>query len=223
MSPVFEAFSMPQLTPDDQLQRATDFRDEIRRRRSVRQFSSEPVSFEVIERAIEAACSAPSGANRQPWQFVVVGDPDVKRRIRDAAEAEERENYERRFPKDWLDDLAPFGTDWHKEFLENAPYLIAVFRIDYGLERSSEGHRKSKHYYVSESVGIACGFLLAALHLAGLATLTHTPSPVGFLREILGRARHERPYLLIPVGYPAGEAMVPVISKKPLAEVMSQV
>jgi iodotyrosine deiodinase len=145
-----------------------------------------------------------------------VQDPVLKREIRIAAEAEERENYERRFPREWLEALEPFGTDWHKEFLEVAPWLIVVFRIDYGLE----GVRKVKHYYVQESVGIAAGFLLAALHLSGLATLTHTPSPMGFLGRILGRPPNERPFLLIPVGYPAQGATVPVIAKKARGEVL---
>ena len=147
----------------------------------------------------------------------MVRDPAIKRRIRVAAEAEERENYERRFPDEWLEDLEPFGTDWHKEFLETAPFLIAVFRLDYSLD--AEG-RKHKHYYVQESVGIACGFLLAALHWAGLATLTHTPSPMGFLADLLNRPPNERPFLLIPVGFPAPDATVPDIEKKPIEEVM---
>ena len=186
----------------------------MRTRRSVRAFSEEPVPLELIENAISAAASAPSGANQQPWRFVVVQDPKVKRRIRKAAEAEEKQNYEHRFPGEWLDVLAQFGTDWHKEFLETAPYLIVVFRIDYGLREGDTDEQKRKHYYVQESVGIACGFLLAALHWCGLATLTHTPSPMGFLSEILERPKNERPYLLIPVGYPAADATVPPLAKK---------
>ena len=156
----------------------------------------------------------------QPWRFVVVRDPAVKRRIREAAEAEERESYAHRMPDEWLDALAPLGTDWHKPFLETAPCLIVVFRVDYGVDTRPDGtERRVKHYYVSESVGIACGFLLAALHDAGLATLTHTPSPMGFLAEILGRPGNERPYLLIPVGYPAPDAEVPDIPKKEMDEV----
>ncbi len=185
-------------------------------RRSVRYFSPDPVPFELIENAIRCASRAPSGANQQPWRFVVVQSPDTRRRIREAAEAEERASYESRFPDEWLQALAPLGTDWHKEFLEVAPFLIVVFRIDYGLV----GERKTKHYYVQESVGIASGFLLAALHISGLATLTHTPSPMGFLAEILDRPKNERPFLLIPVGYPAVDATVPDIGKKPLEEVM---
>ena len=193
-------------------------------RRTVRDFSAEPVPFELIRQAVRAAASAPSGANRQPWRFVVVSDPAVKKEIRLAAEAEEKESYERRMPEEWLEALAPLGTDWHKPFLETAPYLIAVFRMDFepvpagGVDDGTAVKRKN--YYVAESVGIACGFLLAALQLSGLATLTHTPSPMGFLNRILKRPAHEKPYLLIPVGYPAADAAVPVIEKKGLEEVM---
>jgi nitroreductase len=204
------------LSAPDQLAAAKAFRDTIRTRRSVRDFSPEPVPMELIEDAIRCAASAPSGANKQPWTFVVVKDPDLKRQIREAAEAEERENYDRRFPDDWLRDLEPLGTDWRKEFLETAPYLIVVFAQPYGVD----GEEKQKHYYVQESVGLASGFLLAALHLSGLATLTHTPSPMGFLSELLGRPHNERPFLLIPVGYPAPDATVPDIEKKRLEEVM---
>ena len=212
----FKALEFDRLTAAGQFDSASDFERRMKTRRSVRAFSPEPVPIGLIESAIRTAASAPSGANQQPWRFVVVQDPEVKRRIREAAEAEEKVNYERRFPGEWLEALEPFGTDWHKEFLETAPYLIAVFRIDYGLD----GERKIKHYYVQESVGLACGFLLAALHLAGLATLTHTPSPMGFLSEILDRPKNERPFLLIPVGYPAPDAEVPVLEKKRLADVM---
>jgi len=208
------------LSTDVQIERASDFAACLRRRRTVRQFSPEPVPFELIEAAITVAVSAPSGANRQPWTFVIVSDPAIKGRIREAAEAEERAGYEHRMPDDWLDALAPLGTDWRKEFLEIAPYLIVVFRQDYGLSTDAQGReRHIKHYYVMESVGIACGFLLAALHWAGLATLTHTPSPMGFLATILGRPKNEKPYLLIPVGYPTPDATVPQIDKKPLTEV----
>jgi nitroreductase len=205
------------LTPEEQLRAARSFEERLARRRSVRAFSPQPVPLEVIESAIRCAASAPSGANKQPWRFLVVRDPEVKRRIREAAEAEERLNYESRFPEEWLRDLEPFGTDWRKEFLETAPYLIVVFALDYCL---GEDGSKSRHYYVQESVGIACGFLLAALHFSGLATLTHTPSPMGFLARILERPRNERPFLLIPVGYPAAGATAPAIEKKPLREVM---
>ena len=206
------------LPPDEQARRAQAFFESMRTRRTVRDFSPEPVPFELIETAIRTAAGAPSGANKQPWHFCVVQDPDVKRRIREAAEAEERENYERRFPQEWLDDLVPFGTNWQKPFLEIAPYLIVVFRVDYGL---GEDGAKAKHYYVQESVGIAAGLLLAALHQAALVTLTHTPSPMGFLAEILGRPKNERAFLLLPVGYPAENAEVPQLEKKPLREMLT--
>jgi nitroreductase len=208
------------LPADAQISRAREFSTWMRRRRTVRRFSAEPVPLELIDQAIAIAASAPSGANMQPWTFVVVRDPVTKRRIREAAEAEDRESYERRMPDEWLEALAPLGTDWHKEFLEIAPYLIAVFRQDYGIVAGPDGaERHVKHYYVMESVGIACGFLLAALHWFGLATLTHTPSPMGFLAGILGRPKNEKPYLLIPVGYPAPDATVPAIGKKTLDQV----
>jgi len=192
----------------------------MRTRRTVREFSPDPVPFELVETAIRTAATAPSGANRQPWRFVVVSNPDVKRRIREAAEQEERAFYEHRAPDEWLEALEPLGTDWQKPFLEIAPYLIIVFRMDYGVAASSGEEKKQKNYYVMESVGIACGMLLASLHLAGLATLTHTPSPMGFLSNILNRPKNEKPYLLIPVGYPAEGARVPNITKKLLSEVM---
>jgi nitroreductase len=196
----------------------------MKSRRSVRHFSAQPVPFELIETAIRVAGAAPSGANQQPWRFVVVADPGVKRAIREAAEEEERESYEHRMPNEWLEALAPLGTDWHKEFLEIAPYLIVVFREDYGIQQNPDGsERKVKHYYAQESVGIACGFLLAALHWMGLATLTHTPSPMGFLSRILQRPPNEKPYLLIPVGLPADDAEVPVIPKKLLSEILTLV
>ncbi|MBK7597655.1 MAG: nitroreductase family protein [Acidobacteria bacterium] len=192
----------------------------MRRRRTVREFSPDPVPFELIELAIRTAGSAPSGANQQPWHFTIVSDREIKRRIRFAAEEEERENYSGRFPDEWLEVLAPLGTDWHKDFLEIAPYLIVVFKIDYGIEKQPDGgERRIKHYYVNESVGIACGMLLAALHNAGLATLTHTPNPMGFLSEILERPKNEKPFLLIPVGYPAEGVKVPDITKKTFGEI----
>ena len=204
------------LTPGEQQARGEEFRRAMSTRRTVRHFSPEPVPLQWIETAIRTAASAPSGANQQPWRFVVVSDPEIKRKIRDAAETEERENYARRFPDEWLQALAALGTDWHKESPEVAPYLILVFRIDYGLE----GERRRKHYYVMESVGIAVGFLPCALHLGGLATLTHTPNPMGFLCRILERPPNERPFLIIPVAYPAPDAVVPQISKKSLEEVV---
>lgn len=209
------------LSPERQLERSREFLSRWRTRRTVRSFSSDPVPFELVENAILAAGSSPSGANQQPWHFVVIKDANLKRRIRIAAEAEEKQNYEGRFPDEWLQALAPFGTTWQKEFLEIAPYLIVVFRVDYGLDVVDGVEQKRKHYYVQESVGIACGAMLAALHLSGLATLTHTPSPMGFLTDLLERPRNERPFLLIPVGYPSFGAQVPAIQKKPLAEILT--
>ena len=212
------------LTTEEQIRRAREFYALMNRRRTVRSFSPEPVPYELIERAIRTAGTAPSGAHHQPWRFVVVSDTEIKRRIREAAEHEERENYERRFPEAWLEALAPLGTDWHKEFLEVAPYLVVVFRIDYGLKVDDRGKTiKAKHYYVMESVGIATGMLIAALHNAGLATLTHTPSPMKFLREVLGRPVNETPVVLIPVGYPADDATVPVLQRKPIDEILVRV
>ena len=212
------AFS--RMAPEAQLIASRKFLTRMSTRRSVRFFSPDPVPIELIENAIRCAALAPSGANQQPWKFVVVHDPAIKRKIREAAEAEERQSYQHRMPSEWLQALAPLGTDWHKEFLEIAPYLIVVFRIDFGLADSPEGEKTIKHYYVQESVGIATGFLLAALHLSGLATLTHTPSPMGFLQKILDCARNERPFVLIPVGFPAAGATVPDIPKKKLDQVM---
>ena len=205
------------LSRDEMIAAARAFLETVRLRRTVREFSSEDVPDEVLSLAIEAASLAPSGANMQPWKFVVVRDPAVKREIRIAAEKEEQENYGGRMPDEWLRALAPLQTDWHKEFLEIAPALIVVFKEDYGI--GADGRRVT-HYYVNESVGIACGFLLAALNAAGLATLTHTPSPMGFLRDILKRPKNEKAFLLIPVGYPAEGCEVPDIAKKPLDEVL---
>ena len=210
----------PRIAPEEQLHASREFMARMAARRSVRFISPEPVPFELIENAIRCASLAPSGANQQPWKFVVVRDSEIKRRIREAAESEERESYEHRMPADWLEALEPLGTDWHKEFLETAPYLIVVFRIDFGLTQASEGEKRFKHYYVQESVGIATGFLLAALHMSGLATLTHTPSPMGFLTHILDRPKNERPFVLIPVGLPSPEATVPAIVKKELRDVL---
>lgn len=209
-----------ELTDDERIARAQAFLETARQRRTVREFSPDPISDGVLTLAIEAAASAPSGANQQPWTFVVVTNPEVKKRIREAAEKEEYDNYHGRMPDEWLRALAPLETDWHKPFLEIAPALIVVFKQDYGLD--AEG-RHVTHYYVNESVGIACGFLLAALTAAGLATLTHTPSPMGFLREILGRPKNEKPYLLIPVGYPAEGCRVPDIRKKAIEDVLVRV
>jgi nitroreductase len=208
------------LPPEAQLATLSGFHQRMLERRTVRHYSSDPVPDALIDRAIAVAASAPSGANLQPWRFVVVRDQGIKQQIREAAEVEERHFYEHRAPQEWLDALAPLGTDWRKEFLETAPCLIVVFRVDYTIERGQDGsERILKHYYANESVGIACGFLLAALHVAGLATLTHTPSPMGFLSTILQRPKNEKPFLVIPVGFPAPDAEVPTITKKALEEI----
>jgi iodotyrosine deiodinase len=216
-----EPLSFERLPADEQFRRSKAFYETMRTRRTVRSFSPEPVPYEVVENAIKVAGSAPSGANQQPWKFVLVSNPEIKRQIREAAEIEERQFYGGRAPDEWLETLKILGTDWQKPFLETAPFLIVVLRVDYGLSQSAEGQEvKTKHYYVAESVGIACGMLLAALHMSGLATLTHTPSPMGFLAKILQRPKNERPFLLIPVGYPAEAATVPRIAKKCLSEIL---
>jgi len=207
-----------ELPEAEMLARARAFREELARRRTVRDFAPRPVPRALIEDALLAAGSAPSGANMQPWHFVAVGDAAAKRRIRQAAEAEERAFYAGRAPEDWLRALQPLGTDEHKPFLETAAWLIAIFARSFATDPSGE---KVKHYYVQESVGIATGLLLTALHHAGLATLTHTPSPMGFLNEILDRPANERPFLLLVVGYPAPNARVPAISRQPLARIAS--
>lgn len=205
----------------EMMQRARQFHLELKRRRTVRQFSSRPVPRAVIESCLRAATTAPSGANLQPWHFVVVSDPETKRRIRLAAEEEERHFYQHRAPQEWLDAVASLGTDEHKPFLERAPYLIAIFAQKYG--RLADG-RRVKHYYPLESVGLATGMLIAALHVAGLATLTHTPSPMKFLNEILDRPKSsERPFLLLVAGYPDRNATVPAIGRKPLDDVVTYV
>ncbi len=205
-----------EFSPDEMKSRIRTFRDEMLRRRTVRQFSNRPVPRELIEECLRVAGSAPSGANLQPWHFVVVSDPDIKHRIREAAEREERVFYHSRAPKEWLEALAPLGTDENKPYLETAPYLIAVFAQIFRVTPSGQ---KVKNYYVMESVGIATGMVVAAVHMAGLASLTHTPSPMGFLNSILGRPAHEKPFVLMVVGYPAQDATVPRISKKSLDEI----
>ena len=197
-------------------QRAADFYANADRRRTVRAFSDRPVPLDIIENCIRTAGTAPSGAHLQPWRFVVVRDPAIKQRVRIDAEREEHEFYTHRAPPEWLQALAPLGTDENKAFLEIAPYLIVVFAESFGLTADGQ---KVKHYYAQESVGIATGFLIAALHNAGLAALTHTPSPMGFLNEILGRPANERPFLNLVVGYPADGVEVPAISRKPLEEI----
>lgn len=200
---------------EEMKQHAADFYAHIRQRRTVRDFSDRPVPREVIENCLLAAGTAPNGANLQPWHFVVVSNPDLKRKIRVAAEQEEEAFYTERAPDEWLEALAPLGTDANKPFLEIAPYLIVIFAQNYGLRPDGQ---KIKHYYVSESVGIATGILITAIHQAGLVSLTHTPSPMGFLNEILNRPPNERAYLILVVGYPANGIKVPQISKKSLAE-----
>ena len=220
--PVFEPLNFERLSAAEQLRRSTEFARRLLTRRSIRHFSREPIPAELIENAIRVAGAAPSGANQQPWTFVVISDPALKREIRIAAEAEEKESYERRMSQEWLDALAPLGTDWRKPHIEDAPCVIVVFRQAYGIRIDNDTGEDSRvlHYYSEESVGIAVGFLLAALHISGLATLTHTPSPMKFLSELLDRPANERAFVLIPVGYPATHANVPAISKKPLDQIM---
>lgn len=216
-APIFLPLSTYREFPVEEMQqRARGFREEMLRRRTVRQFSSRPVPPEVIEDCLRVAGSAPSGANMQPWHFVVVSDPHMKHQIREEAEKAEYIFYHQRATKEWLAALAPLGTDEHKPYLEQAPYLIVVFAQTYGLTPQGD---KVKNYYVNESVGIATGMLIAALHMAGLVSLTHTPSPMGFLNRLLKRPVQERPFLLLVVGYPAETACAPDISKKPLAEI----
>jgi len=197
-------------------ERADALFDEMRARRSCRFFSDRCVPRDLIERLVTVANTSPSGANRQPWRFVLVDDPELKHRIRAAAEAEERENYHRRMPAEWLEALGPLGTDEHKPFLDIAPWLVVIFRVDWEYLNG----RKQKNYYPIESTGIAAGVFLMACHQVGLATLTHTPSPMGFLRELLGRGANEKPFLLIPVGYPSPDCTAPDIPKKSAADVI---
>jgi len=211
---------LPPLPPYDdaeRLRRAQAFRDLLASRRSVRTYAPDPVPREIITACVEAAGQAPSGANKQPWHFEVVGDPELKRRIRLAAEEEERAFYGGRAGDEWLADLAPLGTDPAKPFLETAPWLVVIFEQRHGLD---EQGRRLRHYYTKESVGLAAGFLIAALHHAGLATLTHTPSPMQFLNGILGRPRHEKPFLLLVVGHPAAGTTVPRIQRKSARDIM---
>lgn len=212
----FEPLRLPPLPEAESAARAEAFLAEMRARRTVRDFSPRPVPRAVIEAAVMAAASAPSGANQQPWTFACIGDPVLKARLREAAEAEEREFYAHRAGPEWLAALAPLGTDWRKPFLEVAPWLIVVFAQRHG---TGPNGRRVKHYYVPESVGIACGLLIAALHRAGLATLTHTPAPMGFLNAICGRPEHEKPMMIVVAGHPAEGCRVPRIGKKTLEEV----
>lgn len=211
----FIAYEGISFTEEESIQRSQEHLDFHWRRRSIREYSDRPVPIEVIENVIKTAGSAPSGAHKQPWTFCLVSNPEIKKAIREAAEAEEHESYTKRMSDQWLKDLEPFGTTWEKPFLEIAPYLIIVFKR--AFEKSEEG--KMQNYYVNESVGIACGMLIAGIHNAGLATLTHTPSPMNFLTKILNRPDNERPYLLLPVGYPKEGVEVPNLGRKSFDEI----
>ena len=206
----FERYSFKKKSPQDMITQSNELMREMLNRRSIRDFSSEEIPEMVIKNVLKTAMAAPSGANKKPWKFVVVKDENIKKKIRIAAEKEEKKFYEHRATEEWLKDLNKFGTDWNKPFLENAPALIIVFRQSY----DNSGGGKRKNYYVNESVGIACGFLLMALQNAGLVSLTHTPSPMGFLERILKRPKNEKAYLLIPIGFPAENAEVPILNKK---------
>ena len=206
------------LSEDEMRVNAFSFFEKMNERRTVRAIDSRMVPEEILENIIRTAATAPSGAHKQPWTFCLISDPEIKKQIRIGAEEEERISYSERMPEDWKQDLKPLATDWQKPFLEESPYLIAVFKQSYGLENGI----KSQHYYVNESVGIACGMLITAIHLAGLVTVTHTPSPINFLGKILGRPENERPYLLLPIGYPKKDAFVPDLERKPLHEVLKK-
>jgi iodotyrosine deiodinase len=212
----FVRYEFERLPPERMLERARAFNEVMDARRSVRDFSPDPVPRELVELAVRTASTAPSGAHRQPWTFVLVGDAQLKREIRVAAEREERVSYERRMSDEWLEALRLLGTDWRKPFLETVPWIVVVFEQ---LWAEEDGGRR-KNYYVRESVGIACGIFIAALHTMGLATLTHTPSPMGFLSDILDRPRNEKPFILFPIGYPSPDALVPDLQRKPLEEVL---
>jgi len=216
----YKKINFSKISTDEMNLRSKSLLHQIQQRRSVRDFSSQNVPIEVIKNCIKTAASAPSGANKQPWHFSLVQDKKIKKEIRVAAENEEKQFYEHRASKEWLEDLNQFGTDWKKPFLETAPFLIIIFSQVF--EKNADGENR-KNYYVNESVGIAAGFLLAALHNAGLATLTHTPSPMNFLARILKRPDNERAFLLIPVGYPSKNAKVPIISKKPFSKIYTKI
>lgn len=211
-------YESPKLSPEEMIQCSEKFYQEMDQRRTVREFDTRPIPLQVMENIILTASTAPSGAHKQPWTFCLISDPSIKKKIRDAAEEEEKISYSSRMPENWKSDLKPLGTTWEKPFLEEAPYLLVVFKQSYGMENG----QKVQHYYVNESVGIACGFLIAAIHLAGLVAVTHTPSPMNFLSEILDRPFNEKPYLLIPVGYPKAETYVPDIQRKSLQEIIKK-
>ena len=215
----FQKLKFNSISKLDMLDRSRSFLSNVKTRRSVREFSDEPIPIEIITNAVEAASLAPSGANKQPWHFVIVDDPLVKKEIRMAAEKEEKAFYSHRAPNEWLKDLQPLGTNWSKPFLEEAPILIIVFKKQYDID----GTQRKKNYYVNESVGIASGFLLTALHSSGLVTLTHTPSPMGFLETVLSRPKNEKAFLIIPVGLPHRNAKVPVLKKKSFNEICSTI
>ncbi len=212
---LFIPYHQPAVSSGEMEKRVDDFYNVLNQRRSIRHFSEKPVDQAIIEQLILTAGTAPSGAHMQPWTFCAVQDPVIKQKIRAAAEEEEYRNYHGRMDAEWINDLKPLATDWHKPFLETAPWLIIVFRQSYGAQDSG----KKQHYYVQESVGIACGFLIAAIHQAGLVTLTHTPSPMQFLGDVLGRPKNEKPFLLLPVGFPADNALVPDLKRKTLGEI----
>ena len=214
----FRKLAFNRLEPDDIVRRAAEFHAGMATRRTTRHFSSDPVPREAIELAIRTAGTAPSGAHQQPWTFVAVSDPDLKQRIREAAEREEYENYHGRMPPEWLQALEPLGTDEHKMHLTDAPWLVVVFRKAYGFNADGS---KRPYYYTQESVGIATGFFIAAVHMMGLTTLTHTPNPMGFLSELLDRPPNEKAYLILPVGFPAPDARVPDIERLPLSAISS--
>ncbi len=220
----FVSYSKETYPAADMQKRSLDFYKWMDGRRTARDFSNKPVPKDVIENIILTASTAPSGAHKQPWTFCVVTDHGIKKQIRMEAEKEEYESYHGRMPEEWLKDLRPLQTDWRKEFLEIAPYLIIVFKRSYETETKSDGDRQTLHkhpnYYVTESCGIACGFLLAAIHHSGLIGLTHTPSPMNFLSKVLNRPENEKPFLLIPVGYPAAECWIPDIKRKPIEAVL---
>lgn len=212
----FVEYTRDTYEPQEMVERSATYYHWVDTRRSVRDYSDKPIPKEVIENIIKSASTAPSGAHKQPWTFCVVSNPELKKKIRVAAEEEEKESYTRRMSEEWLEDLEHLGTNWEKPFLEIAPYLIIVFKKSYNLNKKGD---KSNNYYVNESVGLACGFLLTAIHNAGLVGLTHTPSPMAFLTKILNRPTNERPFLLIPVGYPAEETYVPKLTRKPIEQI----
>lgn len=212
----FQFYEREEVSSSDQIEQSKSFFNAMNERRSIREFSDREIPAGVLENIIKTASTAPSGAHKQPWTFAVIQSAEMKKKVREAAEKEEYENYHGRMSEDWLKDLEKFDTDWHKPFLEIAPALIVVFKQTFEVVDGE----KAKNYYVNESVGIATGMLISAIHMAGLVTLTHTPSPLNFLAELLGRPSNEKPYLLLPVGYPAEDAQVPILSRKELEEVM---